>query len=391
MNPQAPQDPLERRIGEALGAAEAADVSTFRDCDEPDAVRLAEYLDDVLDAASRRQFEAHLASCSTCRQLAMACAPAVESHVQESTTAPFPVAQPDVDPAPPSPRRRSPSRRWPLALAAGLAALSVGLWFSPEAPPPGEEPTGASTAAGPAETAENADDDAARIGRILDGRLTPVAAFDALLDDAQRPVLRGASGATGPQPLAPRWSVIVSTRPQFQWSNPDATSASTGSPQAAGNRRTEIYLVDDAERLVATWPCDAPTTPRVTCSFPAESPPLDADRLYAWKVNRWLDDGIESSNYVPFWVDPSASQRQPEPTADDDLRLLHRAALLADTGRLHDALTALGRLESAAQRATAEPLLAAIFRRQRLPENLIDQERRRLGWQEPTATEGSPP
>ena len=79
------------------------------------------YVDGVLDAATRREVEAHLADCPSCREQA-----AFERKTRERLRAlPAPEPRPGFEDAlRQAIRRRRPSRlRWALPLAAGLSAL----------------------------------------------------------------------------------------------------------------------------------------------------------------------------------------------------------------------------------------------------------------------------
>lgn len=335
------------------------------------AAQLAAYLDNALEAREQETVEAHLASCPSCRRLAMDSAGMLRGGADDLNPAEEDEADPVVPWIPYVASR--PRASWPLALAAGLAALVAGLWSSRqgESPESPESPVAmiaeATTAADPAPHDGSTDD---LVQRALQGHLAPLPAFESLLDAGQRPVLRHSATDLGPAPLSPRWTLVSTPRPVFAWR---ATWPGTSG---------EIFLIDDNETLVATLPFVGSTTPVTRLALPDEVPALEPGRLYAWKVNVQYAENIVASDYVPFQVTPG------EPPGLDGMRvteddvdgILEHAARLAVDGRFDDALTVLQTLDPAEHGRRAGPLLAAIFEKQQMFPKLERLQRQQMGW-----------
>lgn len=369
---------LQQQIQAALNDGETQTGGCPKSHDVEFAARLAAYLDDALASPEKEAFEDHLASCGSCRRLAMESAEALGKEPEDlkklssgdmGEVVLLPLSLP-------TPRSRT---AWPLALAAGLAALMAGLWstrqvespdpspVSPESPVSTVAEAAASSTDGPSTEdlfTKNA------IQRALQGHLEPLAAFESLLDAGQRPVLRHSATDLGPAPLSPRWTLVSTTRPVFAWR------------ATLPGRDGEIYLVDADETLVAALPFEGSTAPVTRLPLPDDVPDLEPGRLYAWKVNVQYGENLAASDYVPFQVmsgDPASLHVDSATTASVDGRLEHAAGLAAD-GRLDDALAVLQTLDPAEHGHRAEPLLAAIFEQQQMFPKLERLQRREMGW-----------
>lgn len=411
-------------IVEQLRSALETEGSDMEPCPSLDWVLLAEYLDNRLDGTTRLDLEAHLSACSSCRRLVMESAlasqpdaapqvpgtsspqvPGTSGRPQDQmpnqvpgtfkpphkNQVPGTFAAPDFSAPGPSTLRR----RWPLALAAGLAALAAGLlWQAPTvAPPPSEpgvSPPGSATVA------------SGSLGDALRGQLPPIAAFEEMLDLGRRPVLRHGSSRRAPQPLSPRWSLTSQVRPTFVWLAPPPSMTEPPTHPPGEVDLSEVLLVDSEETVVARIPAlamdgdgDGDGAGGVeTVRWPASLPDLEPGQTYAWKINTSTGDGPVASDYVPFRVAPQpqqVSESQAWSGSQGVSDALAEAASLAMAGHLEAALERLRALQDPADRAAAEPLLGAIFEAQKLTPELASRQRQRLGWSSQLENEAGPP
>ncbi len=385
MQPDSPEDALtEETLSQQLRAALDA-AATDEPCQGPDWVLLAEYLDHRLDETTRQDLEAHLSVCASCRRLVMESAGSTQRSSQLSSQLPGTLAPGNFAPAA-SPMRR----RWPLALAAGLAALAAGLLWEPAGQaPPDLEAVAPPLAASGSTTMEE----------ITKGLLPPIEAFEGLLDLGRRPVLRHGSSQQAPQPLSPRWTLTTESRPTFLWLASAAASAgppaepAADTPNAPGT--SEILLVDTDESVVARFPVIPRAGGISVAEWPDSLPGLEIGKVYAWKINTFGDHGHLASDYVPFQVAglPQGSTSPEQRLTSQPLKpaaRLSEATRLANAGHLEAALKALGGLQTPDEQAAAEPLLQAIFEAQKSSPELALQQRRRLGWPAVPTADGTP-
>lgn len=379
-------NPSEDSFHHQLGDVLRADAAAATACDEPDAVLLAEYLEGSLDEITLQDFEAHLAGCPTCRQLAMESAALLgepEDTTEGITERTISQGAEILTPSFGQPKRNGSGVLWPLVIAAGLAALTVRLWWSPTEAP------GISSDLSPNTPAISCPSDvtapstqiepSAPIERALAGQLRPISAFADLLGE-ERQAVRRVDNGRGAQPTSPRWSLIADRRPVFRW-YPETTASSGLDAEVQG----EILLVDAQERLVANIPIASAVETgngQLSLPFGKSEPPLLAGELYAWKVNQRIDGEILASDYVPFQIieDELPLEGNLSNSTASSLDRPSFAAMLADAGRLDEALQVLSILDSKEDFQTAEALLEAIFEHQHLAPEIAAKEKQRMGW-----------
>lgn len=350
-------DAIDRALSEGL-ARSGPPVSTNETHEHDDAIEthaelqeLAAYVDGDLSGSAREHLEGHLANCAACRRLAMETSLAVHGQVD----APRPILEGIGSTV-------SWWRPWrPVAgLATAAIAVAIGFfWLRPGTPTDAERlarigvPDAAIEAAGP--------ELVHRAARALAGHWHRPEGFDRFLADG-RPVMRGASAATAPVPLAPRWSITDAERPRFTWWL-DLAAA-----------EYEILVVDESETLITAFTVPATAGEELSVTYPPDAAPLAPGKAYAWKVNARIADEWVASPYVPFiraTLEEQARHRTELGRATTSPLL--RAVILTSSGRYRPALETL---QSVDERKRAD-LIGSVLALQHFSAKDLEQQLRR--------------
>lgn len=221
---------------------------------------LALYLENALEAEAQRDAETHLASCPDCRAEWITARGLVEEF-ESATPAPS-----FVD------RMRAAWAPVPVPVLGAVVALLLLVTTLVVLP---------------------------RFGAPDD----PFAPF--MADEAD--ILR-ASEAGGVEPLAPRFDLIDTVTPGFEWS------------RAPGATAYRLLVIDEQEQVVglleqaleeagASFVVEGD---RVRLDgYPPDFPALASGGLYAWKVDARIDGMWVASAFVPFRVESGAAPESP--------------------------------------------------------------------------------